>query len=159
MQDLHAETKENWAKPVLSKQILPTPKMMNQITSSIFLKGEGVEGRETRQRGMRGYTGASTCLCSHLGSPSASTSAYIGSRTHTELSCLESWAVPCSREEVLHQLLPFHTFTKISHASNMLLLYLQPLLHREVFAQTCTSGTLTQGSWLKLLLYILHLIM
>lgn len=59
MQDPQAETQENWAKPMLSIQILPTPKNMNQITNSIFLKGEGMEQRETRQGGMRGtFVGA-----------------------------------------------------------------------------------------------------
>lgn len=157
LQDHHSETQEKWAKLVLGKQILPTPKIMNKITNSIFLKGEEVEGRETRQKGMRECTGGSTCLWSHLGSPSASTSAHIGSGTHAELSCLESWAVPCSREEMLHQLLPFHTFTKISLAFSILILHLQPLLHKEALPQPFRSGTPKQGSWLKFLLHLLHL--
>lgn len=124
MVDGHSETQENWAKLVLGKQILPILKIMNKITNSIFLKEEGVEGRETRQRSMRGCICGSTCLWSCLGSPSANTSAHIGSGTHTELNCLESWAAPCSRKEMLHQLLPFHTFTKTSLALSILLLHL-----------------------------------
>lgn len=113
MQDRHAEAQENGAKPVLGKKILPAPKIVNQITNSIFPKEEGVQGREARQRYRRGYIGGRTCLWSHLDYPSASTSAHIGSRTHAELRCLDSWAAPCSREEMLHQLFLFTHLPKL----------------------------------------------
>lgn len=58
---------------------------------------------------------------------------------------------------MLHQLLPFHTFTKISLALSILLLHLQRLLYKEAFAQPFISETLKQRSWLNFLLYILHL--